>query len=342
MVQAAVLASIFGGLAYFRLGHEREDEDASPSPLRALRREAEKLELATYDWRARDLGDSSEPSDDVVVVAVDDQTLANARLSDQQGAALRPWPRELTGGLVGELVKEGSPLVVVDLAFPDLSPRACTGIAPVPPGGVSDDALLLDDDGRFRGVLDSVAGKSILGFDWTESPAPPAAPHLTPYGLRVATPRSVDEELPLAGRILSDRKRLFAIPDGRRVQLWAGASSEEECSALAEMWRLKGPPQIRALTPADMDRPVSAEDLLLLLSEVHVEGLDPSQLTRAEQLEPPIPALLGASSRYGGLTLPRDLDGQVRGFPHLVAYRAGGDGPRRDQPLHVLPSAPLA
>ncbi|WNZ64759.1 CHASE2 domain-containing protein [Myxococcus sp. MxC21-1] len=64
-------------------------------------------ERVTYDWRVRELGERSERPDEAVVIAIDDETLAEARQDVRPGVATQPWPRQLVGRMVHRLVQEG-------------------------------------------------------------------------------------------------------------------------------------------------------------------------------------------------------------------------------------------
>ena len=80
LLQATLFGTILGLLVYYRVPRAQLSEDATPIALLA-RPSAwlQSWERGTYDWRARSLGGRSSRSDRVVVVALDDETLAEAR-----------------------------------------------------------------------------------------------------------------------------------------------------------------------------------------------------------------------------------------------------------------------
>src|SRR5687768_7528162 len=130
LLWAGFFGATFGAMAYYRLPPSRwGDERWFERPLVWL----ERLELALYDWRAEALGAASTPSDRVVLVGIDDETLANARADASWALATHPWPREVVGRVVEEVLREGTEAVLVDLPLADMSPHACA------PGGIGGD-----------------------------------------------------------------------------------------------------------------------------------------------------------------------------------------------------------
>ncbi|HSP81531.1 MAG TPA: CHASE2 domain-containing protein, partial [Myxococcaceae bacterium] len=160
LLQATLFGSILGLLVYYRVPRAQFTEDATPIALLA-RPSAwlESWERGSFDWRARALGARSSRSDSVVVVALDDETLAEARQDEHPGVASNPWPREILGGLTQRLLDEGAELVLLDFPFTELSPRACLSQGTSGVEGV-------DDDRAFRLLLDRHPEKSLLGFSW--------------------------------------------------------------------------------------------------------------------------------------------------------------------------------
>jgi adenylate cyclase len=75
----------------------------------------ERIELKTYDWRVRALAPPATPSPAVVVVAFDEQTLAQLAHLGQWGA----WPRSVFSELVKSLKGAGARVIVFDLLFAD-------------------------------------------------------------------------------------------------------------------------------------------------------------------------------------------------------------------------------
>ncbi|MFP2932532.1 CHASE2 domain-containing protein, partial [Pyxidicoccus sp. 3LG] len=174
LLMAILFGCVLGLLVYLRpagRAESRGEESATWAPLGALDTAQEWLEgyeRVSYDWRVRQLGERSERPDEAVVVAIDDETLAEARQDDRPGVAMQPWPRQLVGGMVHRLVQEGALLVLVDLPFPELSPSACIDpkLSPQSPSG---------DDAAFRELLEREPGRALLAFSW-ESEGPRVLP----------------------------------------------------------------------------------------------------------------------------------------------------------------------
>lgn len=335
LASAAAFGALFGLLLYFRVPRAVYEEKAEDLPLHVqARRWVELLELRTYDWRARELGRLSHPSDEVVIVGLDDETLARANASARLDLATQPWPREIMGGIVREMVDQGAQLVLVDFLFSSLSPRACSSDIP---SAYALEGLELDDDLRFRRLLDSAPGKSILAFSTQPQARKVVVPTLLKDLALVDRAASREEGWEVVRKVLSTRRPAFAVPDGERVQIWAGVESVDDARGLIASLSegVEAEPVVRARTAAEMGFEVDAADLVIALSEVHVAGIDPAKLPKVPALDHPASPLIGTTSDYGSVVTRADVDGLVRGMPHLhyVASRDGG---------HVLPSAPLA
>jgi adenylate cyclase len=298
------------------------------------RRWLEQLELRTYDWRARELGRLSKPSKEVVIVGMDDETLARANASVRLDLATQPWPREVMGGIVREMVDQGAQMVLVDFLFSSLSPRACSSDIPAAYGL---EGLELDDDLRFRRLLDSVPGKTILAFSTQPQARKVVVPSLVKELALVDRVDTRAQALELVRKVLATRRPAFSVPEGKKVQIWAGVESRDDARGLLASLEVaaKGEPILRARTRAESGYEIDAADLVTALAEVHVEGIDPARLPRVPALDHPASPLIGAASDYGSVVTRADVDGLVRGMPHLhyVATRDGG---------RVLPSLPLA
>ncbi|MBZ4415614.1 adenylate/guanylate cyclase domain-containing protein [Myxococcus sp. RHSTA-1-4] len=286
-------------------------------------------ERASYDWRVRELGERSERPDEAVVVAIDDETLAEARQDDRPGVATQPWPRQLVGGMVNRLTQEGALLVLVDLPFPELSPSACLdpSLSPQSPSG---------DDAAFRELLDREPGRALLAFTW-ESQGPrvlPPASRLWPYRVKLGAYATQVDARTRAQAVLAMQRPAFLIPAGNQVEVWGGATDEADARALGGRLGVASA-AIEERRAADDTYRVGPMDLFVSLAQVQVEGLDPSKLVEVRHLQHPVAPLLGGGSGFGAVTLPADPDGVVRAVPHLVAYTVRGQ-------RHVLPSLPLA
>jgi adenylate cyclase len=336
LLQAALFGSLVGLLVYFRVPRTQlETEGAPQTVMAALSELIEGPERGTYDLRVELLGEHlqrqrlKEPKrpDRVVLVAVDDETLAHARQSEHPGLAASPWPREIIGGMTQRLVNEGASVVLLDLLFPELSPRECSTQALAAEGS--------SDDTTFRALLDGVPGQSALAFSWggarTTAPAP------RPWALRVrlGTHAGQPEARAQAQAVLSAQRPAFLIPTGNKVEVWAGVEDAREAQVLAAQHGAS-PGAVVERRAADEAWRVSPLDLFVSLSEVEVEGLDPSRLLQVRNVQHPVVPLLGSQSLYGAVTGFPDPDGIVRGMLHLVSY-----SPREGE-HHLLPSLPLS
>ncbi|MBU8900549.1 adenylate/guanylate cyclase domain-containing protein [Corallococcus sp. H22C18031201] len=336
LLQAALFGSLMGLLVSQRPPRVASADEApsllSPTGLlEAASRGVDSWERVFYDWRVRKLGERSERSDRVVVVAVDDETLAEAQQSVRPGIAAYPWPRQVVGSMVHRLVGEGASLVVLDSLYPELSPRACTVS---PKAGRS---ALSEDDDAFRELLDEDPGHSVLAFGWGSEGARtmPLAGRLWPYRVRLGTYAALAEARARAQTVLTLRRPAFVIPAGSAMEVWAGVADEGEGRLLGAQLG-EAQPAVQERRATDDAYALSSTDLFVAMTEVVVQGLDPEKLVEVRQLQHPVTPLLGAASGYGAATLSADPDGVVRGVPHLVLYSPRG-GER-----HVLPSLPLA
>jgi adenylate cyclase len=332
LVQAALFGSLVGLLVYNRPASSQamEEESSLSWPriaVRSLALSLESWELSTYDWRARSLGRQFKPSKEVKLVLLNDYTLEEARKSDHPGIASHPWPREIVGGVTRRLVEDGAELVMLDLLFSELSPRACLT------QGLSTSEML-DDDRAFRQLLDQHPQRSVLAFSWSlqRDKLPPE--QLWTQRVRLGSFSSEVAARPLLQEVLADQRPAFLIPVGRTVEVWAAVSGEQEAQLLSEHMGQGGAPRLVDRQSRDEDYRVSALDLFLSLAEVQVEGLDVKKLMEVKRVQHPITPLLGEASLYGGVSARPDVDGAVRAVPHLVVLRS------RDA-YHVLPSMPL-
>ncbi|HZI13075.1 MAG TPA: adenylate/guanylate cyclase domain-containing protein [Myxococcus sp.] len=332
---AVLFGCVLGLLVYLRAPRvytPRGEESPAWVPSAALETAQEWLEgyeRVSYDWRARELGARSIRPDEAVVVAIDDETLAEARQDDRPGVATWPWPRQLVGGVANRLVQEGALLVLVDLPFPELSPSTCHDPRqPFQP--------LSADDAAFHALLEREPGRALLSFAW-EAQSPrvlPPASRLWPYRVRVGTYATTEQARSRAQEVLAMQRPAFVIPAGEQVEVWSGAT--DEADARAQGARLgAASAAVEERRAADDAHRVGPTDLFVSLAAVQVYGLDAAKLVEVRQLEHPVAPLLGGGTGFGAVTLPADPDGVVRAVPHLVAYTVRGQ-------RHVLPSLPLA
>jgi adenylate cyclase len=336
LLQTAIFGFVIGGLVSVRVPRTQLETEGAPQTVLAwLVDLIERPERVTYDLRARALGESlqrqrakeSKTQEQVVVVTVDDDTLLNARQSEHRELASYPWPREVIGGISHRLVEEGASVVLLDMPFPELSPRECSTQEP----GAGESS----DDEAFRRLLRQDPGRSALAFSWSVPRASPPAFQLWPYRVRMGTHADQAEARTQAQAVLALQRPAFLIPSGERVEVWAGVEDEREGQVLAARF---GANQVlvRERRNTDDTSRFTALDLFVSLAEVEVEGLDPSKLLQVRTLQHPVVPLLGSQSLQGSVTRFPDADGVVRGMLHLVSY-----APREGE-HHVLPSLPLA
>jgi adenylate cyclase len=325
LFQAAVLGSAVGAIVSVRVPATPGFRDEEPPRFRLrtfLGAPIDALERTLLDWRLRELGRQSEPASDVILVGVDDETLANAREDPHPELSVRPWPRALLGGLVSQLGREGASPVVLDWPLDTGSPRL---------GGE------VPDDEQFRRALDGTPARTVLAFSVSAAP-PPAVVHplrtsLVLVGAEEGDGPAVTEAL---RRVLASHAPAFAVPEGTRTRIWAGVSSEEEGRQLARRLGVPGTPLVRDYAAADRAFQVTAEDLLVRLAEVEVQGIDFESVPLARSLDVPASVLIGPRSRYGHTALAVDPDGKVRGVQNLIRWVSSQGR------VHLLPSLALA
>ncbi|WP_224367175.1 adenylate/guanylate cyclase domain-containing protein [Hyalangium versicolor] len=336
LLLSAVFGGLLGGLVSVRVPRTQLESEGAPQTVLAnLVELLDRPERIAYDARVRALGESlqrqrkeSKPQEQVVIVTVDDDTLISARQSEHPGLASYPWPRELVGGMTRRLVEEGASVVLLDMLFPELSPRGCVA----PQLGPETES----DDSTFRRLLNEAPGRSALAFSWSVPRATPPAFQLWPYRVRVGSYGDQGQARSKAQAVLASQRPAFFIPLEDKVEVWAGVEDEREGLSLASRFGASLPPLVRERRSSDDASRFTALDLFVSLAEVEVEGLDASKLLQVRTLQHPVVQLLGQQSLYGAVTGFPDADGTVRGMLHLVSY-----APREGE-HHVLPSLPLA
>ncbi len=316
---AFLIGLLFGSAAYFRV--DRRDLEGDPRWHVVLRLWLERLEWQTFDWRSRELGAASERTDEVVIAAIDEETQVNARESDHPDWAMSPWPRDLLGSVVEQVVREGAALVIVDQTLADVSPHVCQ-----PCRGDSRKS----DDEQLGARLEKLGNKVVLGFDtFPESRRPPDRP-LTPFLVKLGDFDDVDAAVPTIRQALTRRVPTYLVPEGGRQQVWGGAVSEVKATQLGQAFEQKTP-TLRSLAVADDDRQVTREWLVRQLATVKASGLDPEALPQVGAIDGPVSPLLLAQAPSGAMTFGADADGVVRAVPLLVATS--------DQAHQILPTA---
>ncbi len=284
----------------------------------------ERWERSLYDWRLSERALVAQRSEQLVVVAVDGETLAHGRESDDPDQAAQPWSRELVGRVILQLFSEGASAVVVDLLLEDLSPRSPR------------DRVTKDDEALFE-LLEKAPGPTVLAFRWDPEPPPSLGRPLRPWRVRVATAASEREALPHLRRILTVRHPAFLLREGDRFAAWAGVAAEAEGKAVARQLGVQGPPEVAEAGVDDRAAEWTPEDLLAGLSSVEVKGLlSSAALPRARSLQGPVSPLLGGPVRFGSAEIVADADGSVRALPHLARFEPA-DGRSR-----IVPSLAVA
>ena len=303
----ASLVSVFlGGAVFFRVPRTALDD---VRPWHAdVRLWLERLELVTYDWRARMLGDISTRSDSVVLLSLDDETIGNARAASDVSLSVRPWPRDLLGAVGTQALREGAGRVVFDLPLVDLSPRLCTGSKE----GSDDDAM--------RRRLDTMPGKTLLSFHPLDRPTRPPERELKPWLIKVGTFESLADTRDALRRVLSARAAAYRTEGSHQYEVWAAAVTEQRARELAPLLEIKPPLTIRQENADDAKREVTSTELLIELAEVEVSGFDVDLLPRARSLEGPVAQLLTSSVAFGSDALARDVDWSVRAVPLLSTW----------------------
>jgi len=319
---ATIFGLLFGAAAFFRI--ERRDFTGDARWHVQLRLLLERLEWVTYDWRAKELGGASTPSDEVVIVTVDDETIANARETEHPEWGMRPWPRELTGRVVAQLLDEGAALVLVDQSFRDVSPRTCA-----PCKGEQQRS----DDERMAAHLEPHDGKVVLTWSFSGERSRPGERPLTPVMLRLGEFETTREAFGVVRDALTRKAPVTYLISGGKPVLWAGATSEARARELAAALNVKTV-SLRPRVPSDDEHEVTEAWLAQRLSEVDVPGVDVKRLVRARSVDSPVAPLLLWGAPPGAATLLPDPDAKVRAVPLLISGEL--DGAQK-----TLASAPL-
>lgn len=305
---ATIIGLGVGAAAYYRI--DRRDVEDEPRWHAIPRILLESWEVRTVDWRARALGGEAERPDDVVLVNIDEETLSNARESEHLDWAMRPWPRELLGSVIEQLVREGAVRVYVDGSFVDVSPRqaaACKGEAPK------------SDDVRFGETLAKLGDSVVLPFEWHRDTRRPADRALTPFMLKVGETATRAEARPLLRRVLMQRTSAYLIEADGRFHVWAGAVSDARRRELAAAFEIKGTLVTRGLTPDDDAFEVTTDTLLREIAVVKVDGLRPDDLVRAGTIDAPVAALVLPELGLANARVLHDPDGVVRSVPLVIS-----------------------
>lgn len=329
LLQAVLFGVTLGWLTSARPGRSEwiEDGSAQLGPLKRAAIWLEGLELASYDWRSRQLGAVSERSDAIVPVVIDQETLSNARADARSSLAVEPWSRDTQARLFSEALDEGAVRVLVDLPMSGASPHA----------GPDGSHRPLADEEAARERLAAHPDRILLPVRWSlEATLPPSGRPGPAFLAALDSQPSIEPLLEHVRRLLTQGERVFVVPEGRRLTLAVGTRTREAALALIEREGRGVAQQPRPFLPSDRAHELDALGLLLELAEVRVEGIDPARLLQVQSVEPPLVPLLSADVGLGTMPLLPDPDGKVRAIPHLVAVR-DNEGRRR-----MLPSMALA
>lgn len=308
---ALVWGAFFGTAAYFRVDHWELDQD--PRWHVVARWWLESLELSTFDWRARQLGAVSLRSDDVVLVSIDDETVANAAEAEKPDYAARPWPRDLLGALVEQLLKEGASVVLVDESFSDVSAHQCAPCRA--------EAKQMSDDAKLATRLERHPGRVVLPFFWSAERPKPGLKPLAPFVLGLGERNNAEGVMADVQRVLEARLPAYITPAPGKLPatVWAGVASEEKAKTLADGWSLRGGGSIRPKTGADDENEVDRAWLASAQAVAMVEGSGALVPTQARSIHAPVAPLLRRAIEVGAASLPADADGVVRAVPMVLS-----------------------
>jgi len=251
----------------------------------AYSRHAEPLELAGYDLlqaqsRRYQPARGAEP---VVTVAIDDASIDDVRRKRSLGW---PWPRALVGRGVEELSALGAKVIVLDRLYEDPSPH-----------GTADEVAFAKSLSAAGNVV--VAARTAeLGY--------PLVPLEGRWAVRVREAATLAEVLPDAAALLAWQHRVFAVPDAQGVGLWVGGftskhATEQGLAGLGAQGEhpLPRAPEIRELTPQELDHPVDAETWVAARDALTAPGLSSLGVTRSDDWLLPRPEIAAAALRVG-------------------------------------------
>ena len=119
----------------------------------------QRVELATYDWRLRQTARPTAPSDDIVLVSIDDDSVR--RMAPLVGRW--PWPRLTHGTLIDFLARAPAKLVVYDVLFTEPDNRRFT-VGEEEWTGTESDQALADSIAKAGNVIlaADAAGEALL------------------------------------------------------------------------------------------------------------------------------------------------------------------------------------
>ncbi len=317
------------------------------------------FEAFSLDLRFKYANHQVKPSDDIRIVAIDDQTLR--QVEPEYGRF--PWPRRAFGDLVGVLAEADARQIALDLHFPEaqrvvsLPAGAATPLAVEP--AIQDDEVFAAAIRRAGNVYLPIVGLAMPGrYDMAEIQRigrtigrEDAALGDAEYSRRVGLP------LPLLGSDASLRSRLasrlrerFWLNDQQvaeavkadiqavrdcigtvrqqvALELVAAhlktdpqASTESLCRAL-----LRGAPAGVRVNPAEvawaLEQTRTAQVIQPNLPVLSPQDLRPiPQLRGTFLVEMPVLPLAEAACGFGHVVFDRDPDGSVRRVPALVRW----------------------
>jgi serine/threonine-protein kinase len=256
----------------------------------------ERLELAVYDLGAR--ANQAAPSDRIVVVAVDEQSLAKL--------GPWPWPRNLHAELIDRLGAAGAALIVSTMFYPeaqqDRGVEAIDGIA----GFLAQSKLMRDVPGRL----------SAFGNDLEKRARPdrPIINELNESWKQSALPQTLENELATLNAKIQDARGLLSAQD------LLTASIANFGKVVLPMRMDLGNGRSGA-SPKPLPGYVQKSALPQVDAGSGLRGFRRMPLTAVGADVPPL-SLREAARAVGNLSVQPDVDGVVRQEPLVVQHGA--------------------
>jgi adenylate cyclase len=302
---ALVVSIVLGApLVFIVQNQPRRDPDragqSAPSRLHGLFEFFERLELGGFDLLAQEEAKTVETSPDIVLVSIDDLSLANAR----EVNLAWPWPRTVTGAVVKELRKLGARLVVIDQIFVDPT------TAP-------------EDDGLAEALAE--AEDVVAGFSFgTNLPPKPVSGR---WAIRKGSYATREAAVLAAAPSLSYFASPYLVSTDSHFEVWLGGYFERG-EAATDVERLKGlldlgpkeKPSIRELNAKESLDRVTVESVFSERNAIEVSGARSLNILERKEIQTPIPQLVASPLQFGSVSVTVDRDGVVRSVHHVVKY----------------------
>lgn len=276
------------------------DRDRAPATTGVL----DRLELRLVDLVAAHQARKAVASPDIVLVSIDEESIARSR----EAVGGWPWPRAYLGGLAEELHALGARLVVFDSVFSEPAEPKQSG----------------DDDRAFARSLDR-AGPVVLGFRFAELSEQGALNPGRWAVLKGIFPERT-EALAAAAPMLAAGASPYLVAASQRVELWLGGYRDrpaalKDAERRRDELQLPRDPVVRELGVEETLDRVSQEALFADRNAVTVPKAEGLSLKTFMTLQPPVPQLLASRATFGSVSsLSADDEGVVRGVRHLVKY----------------------